>query len=74
MATFSATISGVFMPESTAITFGSDPAKRKAHEAMDAPGSVSRSTSATASGSFTSVPPFTGSMMTTGSPRSWHTS
>ena len=74
MAAFSATISGVFMPESTAITFGSEPAKRSAQEASGAPGSAARRISATESGSFTSVPPFTGSMMTTGSPRSWHTS
>ena len=74
MAAFSATISGVFMPESTAITFGSEPVKRSAQEASGAPGSAARRISATESGSFTSVPPFTGSMMTTGSPRSWHTS
>ena len=41
-------------------------AKRRAQDASGAPGSAARRISATGSGSFTRVPPFTGSMMTTG--------
>ena len=54
------------MPESTVSTPGSDAAKRSAQAASGSSGAALRSTAAASSGSFTSEPPFTGSITTTG--------
>ncbi len=62
----SAICPGVDMPLSTIITFGSDATKRIAHCAGEAVASAERKISATAGGSAASVPPFTGSITTTG--------
>ena len=56
------------MPESTTMTFSCVAAKRIAHEGTDMSGSAALKSSVTASGTFASVPPFTGSMTTTGLP------
>ena len=54
------------MPLSTIITFGSDAAKRTAHEANDASGFARCRISFTGWGGFANLPPFTGSITMTG--------
>jgi hypothetical protein len=54
------------IPDSTVMTPSSDAAKRIAHEASDMSGAAPRRISDTFCGGAASIPPLTGSMMTTG--------
>ena len=57
------------MRESTFITLGRLAAQRRAQEAAEAPGRARWNSSMASAGGLARAPPFTGSMMTSGTPR-----
>ena len=70
MRQFSSTISRLFMPDSTQVTSGWSHSQRSAHSAgVQGRGLAANSRRASSGSRFTSLPPRSGSMMITGSPR-----